>query len=81
MSQMELKLSTPDRRVLKNLATAVEKLTAELARSRPQQVPSQVKLDPETIRRLSEQYSEDWKDGYTTGMADAGKYMTEPELP
>ena len=54
MSQMELKLSTPDRRILKNLASAVEKLAAELARSRPQQTPSQVKLNPETIRRISE---------------------------
>ena len=42
MSQMELKLSTPDRRILKNLTSAVEKLAAELARSRPQQAPTRL---------------------------------------
>ena len=66
---MELKLSSQDKAILKRLTTALDKVAKELGKDKRQA--------PKSPSRLSEPYTEDWKDGYTTGMADAEKIATQ----
>lgn len=66
---MELKLSSQDKAILKKLTAALDKVAKELGKDRAQA--------PKSPTRLSEPYSDDWKDGYTTGVADAEKIATK----
>lgn len=66
---MELKLSNQDKAILKRLTTALDRVAKELGKDKSQA--------PKSPSRLSEPYTDDWKDGYTTGVADAEKIAAQ----
>ena len=68
-TQTEVTLSSETKRYLRNLTSALEKVARGMAMYQPQG-------PKEGPKRLSEPFTDEFRDGYTTGMADAEKVAT-----